>query len=101
MESTNYKTNKFFLKTRIYNKIEEISKCLATAVEFKMPFNGRVNLVLSEKNGRMNYTLIDNKFMKKGVYLTEFDISNIPGGDYCYKLKSNSLEQTRELKLIK
>lgn len=101
MENINTKTGKFFLKTKIFNKIEEISKCLAAAVEFNLPYNGRVNLVLSEKNGRMIYTLIDNEFLKKGVYSKEFDISNIPRGDYTYKFKSKNIEQTRELKLIK
>jgi hypothetical protein len=101
MERLNFKTRGFFLKTKIFNKIEEISKCLGAAVEFNLPSNGRVNLVLSEKNGKMIYTLIDNEFMEKGLYSKEFDISNIPGGDYLYKFKSKSIEQTRELKLIK
>ena len=101
MESTNFKTNGFFLKTKIFNKIEEISKCLGAAVEFNLPKNGRVNLVLSEKNGRMAYTLIDNEFLKKGFYSKHFDISCIPGGDYYYKFKSKSIDETRELKLVK
>lgn len=101
MGSINTKSNGFFLKTKIINKIEEISKCLAAAVEFNLPSNGRVNLVLSEKNGRMIYTLIDNEFLKKGVYSKEFDISNIPRGEYMYRFKTKNIEQTRELKLIK
>jgi hypothetical protein len=101
MESINTKNGKFFLKTKILNKIEQISNCLAAAVEFNLPTNSRVNLVLSEKNGRMIYTLIDNEFLTKGVYSKEFDISNIPRGDYMYKFKTKNIEQTRELKLIK
>jgi hypothetical protein len=101
MENINKKTGKFFLKTKILNKIEEISKCLAAAVEFNLPTTGRVNLVLSEKNGRMIYTLIDNEFLKKGIYSKEFDISNIPRGEYLYRFKTKNIEQTRELKLIK
>ncbi|MCX6164099.1 MAG: hypothetical protein NTU73_04440 [Ignavibacteriae bacterium] len=97
----NFKTNRFFLKTKIFNKIEEISKCLGAAVEFNLPSNSRVNLVLSEKSGRMNYTLINNEFLKKGFYSKEFDVSSIPGGEYLYKFKTKSIEQTRELKLIK
>ncbi|MBI5402341.1 MAG: hypothetical protein HY959_02990 [Ignavibacteriae bacterium] len=101
MNNFNKTEDRFFLKTKIYNKIEEISKCLAAAVEFNIPYNGKVNLVLAEKNGRKSYTLIDNKFMKKGFYSTEFDVTNIPGGEYCYKFKTDRIEQTRELKLIK
>lgn len=101
MDNFNYRENKFFLKTKIYNKIEEISNYLAAAVEFNIPVNGRVNLVLAEKNGRRTYTLIDNKFMKKGHYSKEFDVSNLPGGEYCYKIQTDNVEQTRELKLIK
>lgn len=101
MDSMNFKTNRFFLKTKIFNKLEEISKCLGAAVEFNLPSNSRVNLVLSDKNGRMSYTLINNEFLKKGFYSKEFDVSNIPGGDYMYKFKTKSIEQTRELKLIK
>jgi len=101
MESINSTKNRFFLKTKIFNKIEEISKCLGAAVEFNLPSNGKVNLVLSEKSGNMIYTLIDNEYLRKGFYSKEFDISNIPGGEYLYKFKTKSIEQTRELKLIK
>ena len=101
MESKNTNTGKFFLKTKIFNKLEEISKCLAAAVEFNLPSNGRVNLVLSDKNGRTSYKLIDNEFLKKGIYSKEFDISSIPRGDYMYEFKTKNIEQTRELKLIK
>jgi len=101
MERLNFRTNGFFLKTKIFNKIEEINKSLSAAVEFNLPSTGRVNLVLSEKNGKMNFTLIDNEILEKGFYTKEFDISSIPGGDYLYKFKSKSIEQTRELKLIK
>ena len=101
METLNFRTNKFFLKTKIFNKIEEISKCLGAAVEFNLPMNGRVNLVLADKNGRKHFTLIDNEFLRKGVYSKEFDISTLPKGDYLYKFKSNNIEQTRELKLVK
>lgn len=101
MRNLNAKPERFFLKTKIFNKIEEISHCLATAVEFNLPSNGKVNLILSDKNGRMVCTLIDNEFLKKGIYSKEFDVSNIPRGEYFYKFKSKSIEQTRELKLIK
>lgn len=101
MRNLNSKSNRFFLKTKIFNKIEEISQCLAAAVEFNLPSNGKVNLILSDKNGRMICTLIDNEFLKKGIYSKEFDVSNIPRGEYLYKFKSKSIEQTRELKLIK
>lgn len=101
MESLDTNSGKFFLKTKIFNKIEEISKCLAAAVEFNLPYNGKVQLILSEKNGRMIYTLIDNEYLNKGHYSKEFDISNIPRGDYFYKFKTGDIEQTRELKLIK
>ncbi|MFA5404380.1 MAG: hypothetical protein WC358_05560 [Ignavibacteria bacterium] len=101
MESINSTTNRFFLKTKIYNKIEEISKCLGAAVEFNLPSNGNVNLVLIDKDGRMIYTLIDNEYLRKGLYSKQFDISNIPGGDYVYSFKTKNIEQTRELKLIK
>jgi hypothetical protein len=60
-----------------------------------------VNLVLSDKNNGIVYTLIDNEFLIKGIYSKSFDISSLPGGDYFYKFTSKSIEQTRELKLIK
>ncbi len=101
MGNANTKSYEFFLKTKIFNKIEEISRCLAAAVEFNLPYNGRVNLVLSDKDGRMKYKLIDNEFLKKGVYSKEFDISRIPRGEYMYRFKANNIEKTRELKLIK
>jgi hypothetical protein len=101
MRNLDFETNKFFLRTKILNKIEEISNYLGAAVEFNLPTKGKVNLVLSEKNGRAAYILIDNEFFEKGQYLKEFDVSNIPGGDYLYKFKTKSIEQTRELKLMK
>lgn len=101
MESKRFKSNEFFLKTRIFNKIEEISKSLGAAVEFNLPSNSRVNLVLSDKNSGAVYTIIDNEFLIKGVYSKTFDVSSIPGGDYLYKFTSKRIEQTRELKLKK
>lgn len=101
MNGKSFPANEFFLKTKIFNKIEEISNCLAAAVEFYLPSNGKVNLVLSDKNGRKVYTLIDNEFLIKGMYSKSFDVSGIPKGDYLYKFKTKSIEQTRELRLIK
>jgi hypothetical protein len=101
MNGANGSKDRFFLKTKIFNKIEEISKCLGAAVEFNLPQNERVNLVLIDKDGRMIYTFIDNEYLRKGFYSKEFDISRIPQGDYLYRFKTKKIEQTRELKLIK
>jgi hypothetical protein len=101
MRNLNLDSNRFFIRTKTLHNQEKFSTNLGAAVEFNLPDNGNVNLVLSEKNGAVICTLVDNEFLMKGFYLREIDLSNIPGGDYLYKFKTKSIEQTRELKLIK
>jgi hypothetical protein len=90
-----------FIRTKIINNSDRFSSGIGSAVEFTVPKTGKVNLILSEKNGRKICTLINNEFLKKGFYLKELDLSNLPMGDYCYKLKSNNIEKTKELRIFK
>ncbi len=104
MENHNLYNDELFVRTALYNKMSEqnITEVqLRPAIEFNLPSNGRVSLLISDINGRKVVTLINNKYLKKGFYSRELDFSNLPGGEYYYKIETENNNQIKKLQLIK
>jgi hypothetical protein len=104
MEKQDYLDNKLFIRTKLYYTLmsADAGKAqLRPAVEFNLPYSGKVSLIISDINGRKVITLINNKYMEKGYYCRELDFSNLPGGEYYYKFDTDANNCVKKLQLIK
>jgi len=104
MENQKYFNDVLFVRTALYNKISEQNANevqLRPAIEFNLPSNSKVSLLISDVNGRKVVTLINNKYLKKGFHFRELDFSNLPGGEYYYKIETENNNQIKKLQLIK
>ena len=92
----------FFIRTKINNQKpkNETKPKLDSTVEFNLPDNSKVNLFLSDKNGNVLFTIVKDKFLRKGYYSKKFDFTKLPVGLYYYKLKTDLYEFTKALKLM-
>lgn len=104
MENQNLLNGKFFMRTKLYNNFSESNSDniqLKPAIEFNLPYNSKVSLFISDVDGRQVVTLINNKYLKKGFHQKELDLANLPGGEYFYKLETESNNEVKKLQLIK
>ena len=92
----------YFIRTKLTNqRLRNPEKPkLNSVVEFNLPDNSNVNLFLSDKSGNILFTIIKDKFLRKGYYSKKFDFSKLPVGVYYYKLKTDLFEFTKALKLM-
>lgn len=104
MENHNLYNDELFVRTTSYNRMSEqnVNEVqLRPAIEFNLPYNSKVSLLISDVNGRKVVTLINNKYLKKGFHFRELDFSNLPGGEYYYKIETKNNNQIKKLQLIK
>ncbi len=72
----------------------------STTINYQLPFNGNVKLVVYDAMGREIKTLVNEK-QNAGSYQVEFDGTNYPSGVYFYKLQTESYSETKKMVLIK
>jgi hypothetical protein len=74
-----------------------------TSIEFSIPMNSDVNLVVYDMQGREAARLIDNRKLSQGSYKFDFNINdkNLGSGVYFYKLITNDFISTRKMILLK
>lgn len=104
MRNLNLEDKKFFVRTKLYQHLsgaDSESIKLSPAIEFNLPDNSNVSLVIADHDGRKVLTLIDNEFMQKGFYHRDVDFSRLPVGEYVYKIETKSDSQSKNLKLMK
>ena len=104
MENPKYFDSEFLIRTKLYSSITSTNTDnlqLRPAVEFNLPYNSKVSLVISDIDGRKVITLINNKYLKKGFHQKELDLANLPGGEYFYKLETENNNEVKKLQLIK
>lgn len=72
----------------------------STKIDYQLPQNGFVKLVVYDNNGREIKTLV-NGTQSAGSYSINFDGSNLPSGIYFYRLSAGSFTETKRMLLIK
>ncbi|TRZ66353.1 T9SS C-terminal target domain-containing protein [bacterium] len=71
-----------------------------TKIQYAIPHNGIVKLVVFDALGRVVETLV-NENQTAGVYETEFNASRYSSGVYFYKLTTGNFSETKKMTLIK
>ncbi len=70
-------------------------------IDFQIPNDGRVNLVIYDILGREVSRLVNNEKREAGYYTIDFDGSNLASGVYFYMLVSDGFRETRKMILVK
>ncbi len=72
----------------------------STKVDFDLPFDGKVSLVLFDMSGKTIGTLV-NEFKPAGYYSVHFDASGLSSGMYLYRISAGNFEVTKKMMLVK
>jgi hypothetical protein len=72
-----------------------------TKINFDLPEDGKVNLIVYDILGREIIKLVNDEFKTAGKYSTEFKGINLASGVYFYRLETNDFVQTKRMVLIK
>jgi len=72
----------------------------ATTIEYDLPKNEFVNLVIYNALGQEVAVLI-NENVNAGSHSVNFDASNLPSGIYVYKITAGEFTMTRKMSLVK
>ncbi len=72
-----------------------------TKINFDLPQDGTVKLIIYDLLGREVERLINNEFRSSGRYTIEFNGVNFSSGVYFYRLESDKFIQTKRMVLIK
>jgi hypothetical protein len=71
-----------------------------TTIQFQLPAESHVTLIIYDVLGQEVATLIDEK-REAGKYIMQFDGSNITSGIYFYRLHAGSYIETKKFMLLK
>lgn len=72
----------------------------STTIEFSIPKDGYVEIIIYDITGREVATLISDPY-KAGAYMVEFNASKLASGVYFYTLSSGDFKDTKKMVLIK
>ena len=73
----------------------------SSKIDFTLPVDANVTLVVFDITGRLIKTLLNNEFKTADWYTVEFDGSNIASGIYFYRLMTETDVVTKKMLLIK
>lgn len=72
----------------------------STKIKFQIPKSGNIKIIIFDVLGKEVETLIDQQ-LQPGVYEVEWDASGSAGGQYFYRLESESFVETRKMIVVK
>ena len=72
----------------------------ATNIEFEIPENSFVSLIVYDQLGKVVENLVNNE-LKPGTYKYSWNASSYPSGVYFYKIQAGEFVQTKKMILIK
>ncbi len=73
----------------------------STTIQFGLPAEVQVNLIVYDILGRKVATLINNENMSAGTYQHNFDASHLASGTYIYRLQAGQKVQVKKMLLLK
>jgi predicted esterase len=68
----------------------------STVIEYDLPKNTHIRLLLFDVLGRQVRTLVDEE-KPAGIYRVKFDATDLPSGVYLYRLQADGFTQTKKL----
>ncbi|MGI0016067.1 MAG: T9SS type A sorting domain-containing protein [Nitrososphaera sp.] len=71
-----------------------------TIIEYNLPKDTRVKIVIFDLLGRVIKTLVDQE-KSTGTYKIKFDASDLSSGVYFYQLQTREFSQTKKLILMR
>lgn len=71
-----------------------------TRINYSLGLDGRTQIYLYDANGKLVQKLVD-EYQKPGMYELTLDVSNLPSGNYYYKLLNGTWSKTRMLTVVK
>ncbi len=72
-----------------------------TKINYELPRNAQVNLVIYDILGREVIRLVNNDFKQAGRYTVEFNGQNFASGVYFYRIEAGTFVQAKKMVLIK
>jgi len=72
-----------------------------TSINFGLPSEAQVSLVIYDILGRKIATLINNQAMAAGNYQRQFDASKLASGTYIYRLQADQKVEVKKMLLLK
>lgn len=72
-----------------------------TKINYELPKNSQVNLVIYDILGREVKRLVNNEFKQAGRYVVEFNALNYASGVYFYRIEAGDFVQAKKMVLIK
>ncbi|MEI7485540.1 MAG: T9SS type A sorting domain-containing protein, partial [Ignavibacteriota bacterium] len=73
----------------------------ATKIDFSLPVESKVSLIIYDVTGREAVRLINNEIRKADYYTVAFNGSSLSSGVYFYKIISDNFVQTKKMMFIK
>ncbi|MEO6694020.1 MAG: T9SS type A sorting domain-containing protein [Ignavibacteria bacterium] len=71
-----------------------------TKIDYDIPTNGKVSLILYDLSGREMSTLV-NEIKTAGYYSVTFDADNLSSGIYFYRISSKDFVMTKKMMILK
>jgi len=72
-----------------------------TKINFELPNDAKVNLIVYDLLGREIIKLVNNEFRTAGSYTVDFNGSNLSSGIYFYRLETTGFSMTKKMLLVK
>ena len=88
--------NKFSLSQNYPNPFNPTTK-----IDFQIPYDAKVTLLIYDISGRQIATLLNNEFKKADFYSIDFNASNLSSGVYFYKIIADKFSDTKKGILLK
>ena len=73
----------------------------STKIDFQIPVDSKVSLVIYDIIGREVKTLINNEFRKADYYTVEFNAAGISSGVYFYRMRAGDFREARKMIVLK
>lgn len=73
----------------------------STKINFSLPNDAKVSLLIYDISGRLVSTLISNEFKSANYYTIEFNAANLASGTYFYSLQTDSFRDTKKMLIVK
>ena len=73
----------------------------STKIDFAIPLDSRVSVIIYDITGREVSNLINNEFRKAGYYTININASTLSSGIYFYRMTTNKFIETRKMILLK
>jgi hypothetical protein len=94
--SENFIPKEFFVDQNYPNPFNP-----STTIQFGLPAQAEVNLVIYDILGREVARLVNNQVMNAGVYKYSFDASKLASGTYIYRLQAGQKVEVKKMLLLK